>query len=520
MKKQIVLRFLQILIIVVVNHIHLSSQTTNFIKGIVVDSESGKPLSFASVGLKESLIGVFANADGDFKIIRDTRFESDSLVISCIGYRLKTLSFKDLHVSDVNIILLEPTLYNLNEVRVTAMIEEINPFNIIDKAIRNIKKNYSRVPFGYVAYYRDYQKQKNDYVNLNEAIIEAKDNGFGRNSVSNNYQLLDFKQNPDFRRMNIPHYYAKLLTPDSDDKKKFIQSATLPDQGGNEFFILMVHDAIRNYKTSSFSFVNVFSRDFLTNHEFSNIIPTYDDDLLLYKINFKAKRWLTGDSIYIYGSIYIEPRQYSIHKLDYSGAYLMKGEERKEMFNITIEYGYKKPTDTQMFLKYISFNNIFNVIDTTDTDYFRIAESYFWDIAPNSIHLVFNNKVDSLPALNKECYTVLLDEKEVNITNVSVSDSMVVLSFDNSILKKQGNPKYSVWAQNLKDVSGRVLNERRFLELYQYRELFVQEYKKAFILEEACQLIDKPLRENCISKEPGTNKYWMNTPVNPQKSNK
>jgi len=509
-------RILQILLIVAINQINLFSQSTTYITVKVVDSETEMPLSFASVGLKNNHIGVFANAEGDFKIIHDSRFESDSVVISCIGYKQKTIPFKELKVSVVNSIMLDPAPYIIDEVKVTPAKHELNPLKIIDKAIKNLKDNYSTEPFNYVAYFRDYQKQNNDYINLNEAIIQANEIGFDNKSVSNIYHLLAFKQNEEFPRMIITPYYGEISTPVYDNRNKFIFSATLPDQGGNEFFILMAHDAIRNFKTASFSFVDVFSKDFLKNHEFSDITPTYDDDLVLYKIDFSALNRLTGDSILVFGSIYIDPRQYSIHKLDYSGAYLLKGGERKEMFNIKTEYGRVNSIDSLMYLKYISFNNIFNIVDTTDNDYFRITDSYSSDRTGNSYSLVFNNKVDSLSATTKSCYTVLLDEKVIRISGISVKDSVVVLSFDDLGRKNQDTQNISVSARNIKDVSGRVLNERKYFELYQYRELFVQEYKETFSSEDTCRLLNQPLKVNCILNVPDINKYWMNTPINPK----
>jgi hypothetical protein len=319
--------------------------------------------------------------------------------------------------------------------------------------------------------------------------------------------------------MSITPYYGDVSTPVFDNKNKFIFSATLPDHGGNEFLILMAHDAVRNSKTASFSFVDVFSKDFLKNHDFSDIVPVYDDDLVLYRIDFSARNRLTGDSILVFGSIYIEPRQYSIHKLEYSGVYLLKGDKRKEMFNIKIEYGPVNTMGPLMLIKYISFNNIFNVVDTTDNDYFRITDSYPSGLTGNSYTLVFNNKVDSLSAIGKSCYSVSIDEKEVRITSITVKDSVVMLSFDDLPKKSQDTQNISVRAKNIKDVSGRVLNERKYFELYQYRELFVKEYIETPSIADTCLLMNKPLRENCILNIPGLNRYWMNTPVNP-KTNK
>jgi hypothetical protein len=68
--------------------------------------------------------------------------------------------------------------------------------------------------------------------------------------------------------------------------------------------------------------------------------------------------------------------------------------------------------------------------------------------------------------------------------------------------------------KNLKDIHGNILNKRKTIELYQYRELFVQEYNKTLPFIDSCYMQYLPLEQNCISKFSGANNYWMNTPEN------
>ncbi|MCD6544763.1 MAG: hypothetical protein J7K34_09665, partial [Flavobacteriaceae bacterium] len=57
------------------------------------------------------------------------------------------------------------------------------------------------------------------------------------------------------------------------------------------------------------------------------------------------------------------------------------------------------------------------------------------------------------------------------------------------------------------------LNQKKIIDYYQYRELFVQEYNQKLQFKDSCYIGNKPLFSNCISKFNGNNKYWMNTPV-------
>ncbi len=117
----------------------------------------------------------------------------------------------------MNNLKLVPNIYVLNEVRVTARKRRLSPEIIIARALRNIKKNNPAIPFSYVSYYRDYQKDSSNYLNLNEAIIQTLDKGFAYPSDSNRYRLLDFKKNMDFTRINITPYYDLPETDHSDD---------------------------------------------------------------------------------------------------------------------------------------------------------------------------------------------------------------------------------------------------------------------------------------------------------------
>ena len=528
-------RFFAVTITIVIVRIagvdEIKAQSTGYLRGKIVDSRTSKPLPFSTVTLKKNLLGVHSNADGDFRISESSEFQSDSLIITCIGYNRYALAYKDLKSKEVNLIKLMPFVYKLDEVQIVASKNMMAARRMVTKAIRNIRSNYPRDRFSYVAYYRDYQKREDQYLNLNEAIIQVEDNGFQTKSVLNKYRLLDFRINSEFPVTMISPYYDTLSSPFFGLRNKFIEGATLPDQGGNEMFILMVHDAIRNFNTGSFSFVNTFSRDFLVNHSFTGMSKVFNDDLMLYKISFVTNHRLTGDSLTVYGDIYIQPEDFSIHKLDYYGGYLRKGKEKKEMFNIKTEYGYE--AGSKMFLRFVSFNNTFNVIDTNDISYFRILKSYFLTNSPiidfsypTTLFIEFNNKIDPRTANDTNYYKIIIGGKSARIKKIDVGETKVMLNLE--AIENRSNrtgeaeelsPDRLVYVNNIRDINGRKLDERKFIEYYQYRELFVQEYNSKMQLGDSCLIIDKPLNQNCITGLPGDKKYWMNSPTNIKNDN-
>lgn len=484
------------------------AQSDRFVSGKLLDAKTNEPIPFATLILKNHQLGLITNAQGDFYFNNNSDYETDILIITCIGYKKKTIKFKNLSSKEVNIITLSPAIHKLKEVIVTPSSNRISARKIVRKAIKNIPNNYPVKPYSFVSYYRDYQKKDKEYQDLNEAIIQTIDYGFNTNYTSNEYRLLNYKENSKFPRNNTTQLYDNKGEPDHSNPNKYMPNFIIPNHGGNELFILLAHDAIRNFKINSFSYIYNFSKEFLRNHTFSKIEPTYNNDLLLYKIGFKTDNTITGDSIIASGDIYIQPEDFSIHRIDYSCLNKTNG---KKMYNLRLEYQYDKSMDSLMILKYISFNNIFYVIDTSDDTYFRILSG---NKSNSILRLVMSNIVDPKSANNRRHYTFMLGDKKLVIRNIIVKANIikVIFNYYSRRLIENSTEKLNVSVKNIKDIDGKVINQRRKLEFYQYRELFVQEYNKRLQFEDSCYLKNIPLLQNRISKYKGNQKYWMNTP--------
>ena len=506
-------------------YLNLYGQPSEFIQGKVLDSITNEPISFAFIILNQNKIGIVANEEGDFKINVNSKFLSDTLKISCIGYQTKLIKFNELNSNSFNNIFLSHSLTELDEVKIVALKKKINSKALIKKAINNIRANYSVEPFTYVSYYREYQKKDFEYLNLNEAIIHTKDYGFDTYSSDSEIRLLDFKKDTNLNRININLLYDTIAIPNYFQPNKFIPNAYLPNQGGNEFFILMAHDPIRRYQSKAFSFIDRFSKDFLRNHKFSEVEPVYNDDLLLLKIEFIAKELVdngpgvgfgkmivlpkedSSNNVTAFGEIYIQPDDYSIHKINYTA---IEKESNKELYNIKIEYGYTEQKGSNMRLKYISFNNLFKIIDVTDNHYFKIVKRNLVIQKKSFLEIKMNNKVDAASVENKELYTIMGDGNKLKVENVHVIDSTIVVQFNN---KDYENIDYTINTDGFKDIDGNSIYQKIMLEFYQFRELFVQEYNDSLQFKDNCYLKNNPLSKNCISTFYSENKFWMNTPI-------
>jgi hypothetical protein len=209
-------------------------QESYYVRGRVIDSKTSEPVPFAALHIKNSPFGIYTNAEGDFRILDNPGFQSDSLVVTCIGFKRLALAYKVLNTTKVNELKLVRNLRGLDEVTIIARKKKLNSELIVARAIRNIVKNCPDNPYNYVSYYRDYQKDSINYLNLNEAIIQTQDTGFVSSTEYNRYRLLDFKKNPDFKRMNMTPYYNLPETEHSDVWYKRIPNAIVGDQYGNE----------------------------------------------------------------------------------------------------------------------------------------------------------------------------------------------------------------------------------------------------------------------------------------------
>lgn len=494
--------------------ISVFGQSGKYIQGKVFDSITKEPIAFSFILLNQNKFGIIANEEGDFKINTYSYFISDTLKISCIGYETKSVKFKSLSPKLVNDIYLNPSITSLKEVEIIALRKKISAKKLIKRAIKNIPKNYPVDSFSTVSYYRDYQKKDKEYLNLNEAIIHSSDNGFETDKSLNNYRLLDYKKNLSFKRNDIELLYDTLNTPNYENPNKFIPNAFLPNQGGNELFILMAHDPIRNYKTNSFSFINIFSKDLLYNHTFSKPEPVYNDDLLLLKVKFKTKNWIEYGLIGAFGEIFIQPYDYSIHKINYT---CIDNKTKQEIFNFKIEYGYTEQMNSIMKLKYISFNNVFNLIDVNGTALFNLINIKIIQQKNSYIEIKMTNLVDENSVNNKDQFVVYGNGRRLKVGDIHVRDSSIIVSFKD---KNYSRITYKIYPDNFRDIDGRFINQKKTLKYHQFRELFVQEYNSKIKFKDSCHLTNKPISYSCISKFYGENKYWMNTPMVIKNENK
>lgn len=492
------------------------------LQGKVIDATSKEPVPFATVKLREHMMGVVTNSDGDFQIPTSYRSIDDAIVISCIGYVTRTISFESFQAGQVNQFELTPSATMLKDVIVRARDHKrtrkgkLSPERIVANAIQNIPANYPTTPYAYIGYYRDYQLRDTSYLNLNEAIVEVYDRGFRTNDqLDTQMRLYEFKENLAFPRDTIASApYDNKPSKVGNSRNKYIPNAVISSLGGNELSILRLHDAIRNNDVFSYSFVNTFSKDFIFNHVLKQDDDVYLDTVSLYVISFESRFQQYAPRNYSKGKIYIEKGNFAIHKLEYE-TYDKTMRTTNLMYQIVVEYS---KLGGKMYLNYISFNNGFRLNNDVG---FKVIEIKYSPLYSGFV-LDFNQDPEITSVSDTSNYHFTLNGRPIKITRAEVvSPKRVVLRVDEGTKAalrdearvQSSNLKFLV--DNIRDKNNRLLDAIDNRSLYQFRELFVQK-----ILPEEqpapgamAMRKDLPLSKNPATPASTALPYWMNTPL-------
>lgn len=515
---------------------HSYGQDLSYIYGKVVDSQNGTPLAFASIVQKGKSVGLITNDDGSFKLPKYYDVANVTLVISFIGYYSEEIQVSDLDKTNLNLIKLIQKTEFLDEIVVKNTPKNLSAKQIVQLAVDNIKNNYPFQPFSYVGYYRDYQrKEDNSYVSMNEAILEVYDEGFGiADQTAGQTRVFTYSRNPDF-----PVDVEASRPYDYEQKTKIMDRAKLGylSENANEFVLLRVHDAIRNYNINTFDYVNIFEKDFVQNHSFELIRPTSINEVSLYEIRVTKSL----NDVYVDGRIYISKNDYKIYKLQYSaykrkikenGGDLYNGFQRRFVpkkknliINIVVEYA---DQEDLMFPKYISFNNPFEVLQPPK--FYPMEASVERDTSSESnsfvVEMTFNKEIDLNKAYRKKNYNIKYKDKKIRVDRVVIDFNKVKIypkEKDLALYRRTmlgglniASDDFSIDVKNLEDIDGHVVFEQESISYDQFREFFIQEFNVDTQKPQGSSFMIKnlPLSMNQMINTPkDMSRYWMNTPL-------
>jgi hypothetical protein len=138
-------------------------------RGKVIDAETGAPLVFASVAVKESNVATITNIDGEFIIKIGETETSKNLEITFLGYKNKVVPLSELKENGVkNTIALTTAPIPIREI----IVRPLDPEEIVRNAISKFNKNYVNEANLMTAFYRETIRKNKTYVSIGEAVVE------------------------------------------------------------------------------------------------------------------------------------------------------------------------------------------------------------------------------------------------------------------------------------------------------------------------------------------------------------
>lgn len=506
-------------------------QQNEFINVRLINVKTQEPVPFASIRLKNKAIGLISNLDGGFIIPTNLKKNGDTLQISSIGYKSKEVLLSNLSINWINRIYLIEDINVLKEVIVTTSKRRkgLKAKEIVRLAVTKISQNFPEAPFSYVGYYRDYQLLNDNYLNLNEAVLAVFDLGFGIEDLKNTkIRIYQYKENSDFPRDSIASQ-----SYDYANRTKIIPNATISERVGNEYTILRLHDAIRNYDIRTYSYVDRLDHDLLKNHKLRLESDTFFDGIPLYRI--KVSKVL--DNVEVIGKIYINKTTFAIHKLEYAvyeknppryrkelfsntgRLILEKGKLGKLLYDINVEY---QNYNDKMYPNYISFGNTFDIL--LPPKFVPLAAEI--DSDRKRFKLILNNLPLKEDAQKKENYTLYYQGRKLNIQKVEVKKNSVFLYpvnsnivFDRKLIElfsRTTSKGVGIEIKDVRDLYGNMVNESEAINYNQFREFFVQQIslKTKRPMDSLYMIKTIPIYQGQHIVPPANlSDYWMNTPL-------
>lgn len=165
------------------------------ISGVVKDKQNKKRLEYVNISIPGCNVGTVTNADGEFSIKVEEKYQPKAIEVSHIGYINSQISINNGNRSELTV-WLTPHINLLNEIVVQAE----NPRSIVTEALRKVPENYSRQNNMLTGFYREIAQKGRRYINISEAIIDVyktpynKTADYDRVQISKGRRLLSQKE--------------------------------------------------------------------------------------------------------------------------------------------------------------------------------------------------------------------------------------------------------------------------------------------------------------------------------------
>ena len=289
------------------------AQNTSFIEytGEVIDSNTKKPLVFATLTVENTNVSSITNSEGQFSLKVPAENKDGNVIIAFLGYKSKRLPLAQLKKDD-NQIAMDEFAVELSEVRLTV---PNDAEELVRQTLDKKGENYLNESTIMTAFYRETIKKRRTNVSLSEAVVKIYKSPYSSNKTDA-LELYKARKSTD---------YSKLDT------------VALKLQGGpfNALFVDMV-------KYPDY----IFTPETIGYYDFSFDSSTRVNDQLIYVVNFSQKPEII-DPLFT-GKLYIDAE----NKILTSAIYSLNITDRKLASQMFVR---KKPRNAEVWPTEVSY---------------------------------------------------------------------------------------------------------------------------------------------------------------------
>ena len=303
-----------VLLILVVSFGQLGmAQNINFTEymGEVLDSNTNKPLIFATLSIEGTNVSSITNSEGEFSLKVPSENKDGNLIIAFLGYKTKRFPIMQLK-KEGNKILMDEFAVELSEVKLTI---PKDAKTLVKETLDRRGGNYLDENTIMTAFYRETIKKRRTNVSLSEAVVNIYKAPYS-SARTDALELYKARKSTD---------YSKLDT------------VALKLQGGpfNTLFVDMV-------KYPDY----IFTPETLEYYDFSFDTSTRVNNQLIYVINFSQKPEII-DPLYT-GKLYIDAEK----KILTSAIYSLNITDRRLASQMFVK---KKPRNAEVWPTEVSY---------------------------------------------------------------------------------------------------------------------------------------------------------------------
>lgn len=227
--------------IVALCFLSVNTDAQSLFSGRVVDAVTKEPLAFSTVSIQGGESGVVSNFRGEFELKLATTKNTDTLLVSMLGYKSFRKAVNQITNSKSLLIQLEESILMLEEIEVTN--KALSALEIVNKVIENIPNNYPSSPYLLEGFTRSHKHECGKYVTLHEAVFNVYGQGYHKKSAERIY-LKESRQS-----QYAPYYHSRVLR---NNRNLFISMRHINDV---LFRSYSLNTKFNSYEIEKYSFI-------------------------------------------------------------------------------------------------------------------------------------------------------------------------------------------------------------------------------------------------------------------------